>query len=203
MRNKVGSITKFQLRDAARTVLLERGYSVIERTIPGVGPGARLLATKNKERLRISVRTSQNRQLGLVKGPEDTWQTGNADCIIMAVPTRTVGCAEVMLFDVKVLTAEFNKRLRKEKRMPKTGAPVFMALDDTFKRSSSRRIGLKHLAKWIVQFDTRKFAKEKRQKEFDDFVARATQEFADLVGVERACVKVDFRISSGTNSKET
>jgi hypothetical protein len=192
------AISREQLRDVAQLALRQRGYDTQSRTAPGVAPGARLTAVKGTTKLKIAVRTSQRRELGLVPGPEGKWKAPpSIDWMILAVPSKTAGYVEVLCFDASTLIKEFNLIVRKHQLTVEADVPVFVALDEERSKGSTARAGgLKAIALWNAQFEAKDLGRKSRAKQLDQFIARVTGEFADLVGVGPERVIVDFRISS-------
>ena len=83
------AIPRQVLRDAAQLALRQHGYEVEVRTAPGAAPGARLTAVKGKTKLNVAVRTSQRREVGLVRAETGRWKTASkVDQILVAVPSK-------------------------------------------------------------------------------------------------------------------
>ena len=136
-------------------VLRQRGYDIQIRTAPGVAPGARLIATKGDTRLRIVVRTSQRRELGLVPRAEGGWKTlSSADWMILAVPLKSPDQVEVLCFEASRLINEFDHIVSKHHLTREADVPVFVALDEKrSKGSTARGTGLKALALWHEELE--------------------------------------------------
>ena len=89
MKMDTTKLTRGLLRKAAIIVLAtERGYRVDADEIrQGVARGARLIATKGGQKLRVSVRTSLSRKIRLMPRKDKTWRTiPDVDLVVIAVP---------------------------------------------------------------------------------------------------------------------
>ena len=197
-------ISKEVLRAAAQLALRQRGYEVEIRTAPGAAPGARLTAVKGPTTLAIAVRTSQHREVGLVRGEKGRWKTASkVDQILVAVPSRpskplkSSDHVEVLCFESKTFIKAFEDHIAKLHLTIEPEVPVFVPLDAVrSKHSIAGASGLKALALWSDEFEMKELRSQFRAKELDQFIARITREFAELVGIDSERVIVDFRISS-------
>src|SRR5450432_2516625 len=90
-------IRKEFLRESARLALAEQGYSQVEIVQgPGIVPGARLTAVKDGAPKLIVVRTSSDREGGLLRNEDGDWRTiPKADLILAAVPADDAAAADV------------------------------------------------------------------------------------------------------------
>jgi hypothetical protein len=181
--------------------LRRRGYEVEIRTAPGAAPGARLAAVTGQTKLNIAVRTSQRREVGLVRGETGRWKTvSRVDQILVAVPSESPKSSdnvEVLCFDPKTLINGFEDHLGKLHLTIEPGVPVFVPLDAVRSKSSiAEGPGLKALALWSDEFEVKDLRTQFRAKQLDQFITRVTREFAELVGIDSDRVIVDFRISS-------
>src|ERR1700676_3647029 len=103
-------IRKEFLRESARLALVERGYSRVEIAHgPGIVPGARLTAVKDGATKLIAVRTSSDREVGLLRNENGNWRTiPKVDLVLVAVPADEAAAADVFAFDKDVLLNAFN-----------------------------------------------------------------------------------------------
>jgi hypothetical protein len=117
--------------------------------------------------------------------------------MIVVVPSKSPDHVEVLCFESKTLIKAFDNVVREHQLTRETDVPVFVALDPVrSKGSTARGTELKALALWSDEFETKELGRESRAKQLDQFIARVTREFADLVGVGPERVIVDLRISS-------
>jgi hypothetical protein len=113
-------LTKHVLREAARRALERRGDVVSPKPGAGIVPGARLTAVTGSEPRTVSVRTSLNRELGLMRNDRGRWRTINkVDEVLVAVPSDDKLFVEVMSFDPNLLTQIFNDALDKRPNLKK------------------------------------------------------------------------------------
>src|SRR5579863_9668743 len=91
---------KATFRECARRVLEQKGYTVEDKGGPGVVPGARLRVSKESKVMRVAVRTSLDRQVGLARNADGSWMTvGSMDSVIVVAPSvENPDCAEVLEF---------------------------------------------------------------------------------------------------------
>jgi hypothetical protein len=110
MENK---IRKVQLRTCARAALERRGYSVTADKGQGFVPGARLIAIRGVAEIKVAVRTSLDREIGLMRNADGNWRTiPKVDMVVVAVlAVGDLTSVEVFGFDPKVLKREFDAAL--------------------------------------------------------------------------------------------
>jgi hypothetical protein len=195
-------VSKELLREAAQLALRGRDYEVEVRAAPGAAPGARLAAVKGRQKLDIAVRTSRRRAVGLIPGANGGWKTvSRVDQILVAVPSpaskpgRSTEKVEVLCFDAPTFTKAFEDHARKLGLTIQPEIPVFVPLD-AVGSSGSTATPLKALALWRREFAMKELHTQSSAKQLDQFIARVTSEFAELVGIDAERVTVDFRISS-------
>ena len=198
-------IRKEFLRESARLALAEQGYSRVEVTHgPGIVPGARLTAVKDEAPKLIVVRTSSDREVGLLRNEDGDWRTiPMADLILAAVPADDAAAADVFAFDRDVLLNVFNATvdvLEKNKRnKSRFKAPVFVALDDV-KNSRTGRVhpGLKTRALWQVQIPLSRSALARASGSTGatraELIERLKQEMAEFAGVDISKIILEIRI---------
>ena len=197
------AILRQVLRDAAQLALRQHGYEVEVRTAPGAAAGARLTAVKGKTKLNVAVRTSQRREVGLVRAETGRWKTASkVDQILVAVPSKpskSPDHVEVVCFDSGTLIKAFEDHTRTLDFTIEPEVPVFVPLDAVrSKGSNAKASGLKAFALWSDEFEMNELRKQSRARQLDQFIARVTRDFAELVGMDAERVIVDFRISSKT-----
>jgi hypothetical protein len=188
------------LRAAAKRAVENRLGSVDITKGPGIVEGARL---RTKKGLTIAIRTSLEREVGLMWHPSGHWRTiTKVDLVVVAVPSvDDKEAAEVLAFDPEVMIKVFDAAVAKRRKGNSDfyKAPTFVALDDKpQKRSTSSLAGLKAKAKWktTVRIDETMTRKSSRSETTGDFVERVKREFAELSGVDITKVVVEFRILS-------
>jgi hypothetical protein len=197
------AIPRQVLRDAAQLALRQHGYEVAVRTAAGAAPGARLTAVKGQTKLDVAVRTSQRREVGLVRGETGRWNTvSRVDQILVAVPSKPSKSSdhvEVVCFDSGTLIKAFEGHARKLDLTIEPEVPVFVPLDAVrSKGSNAEASGLKAFALWSDEFEMNELRRQSRARQLDQFIASVTSDFAELVGIDAERVIVDFRISSKT-----
>jgi hypothetical protein len=192
------AISRQLLRDAAQFALRQRRYEVEIRTVPGAARGARLIAVKGRTKLKVAVRTSQRREVGLVRGETGLWKTvSKVDQILVAVPSKPPKSSdhvEVLCFDSETLIKAFEDHADKLHLTTEPKVPVFVPLESN--NSIALAPELNTLALWSDEFEMKELRRQFRAKQLDQFMARVTREFAELVGIDSERVIVDFRISS-------
>jgi hypothetical protein len=196
------------LRQSAIEALKGKGCTLEIITGPGIVEGARLLATKNGKSKRIAVRTSYDRQVGLVRTPAGKWNTIlSVDEVVVAVPALDVIGVEVFGFRPQDLADFFDRIVARKSSLQKQAsfkAPVFVSLDDkTGGRPAKMVRGLKAKAAWqtIVpasagpgQSAAAARSTEDPREALSDFFERVKSEFATLTGADPAKVRVEFRV---------
>ena len=195
------AISRQLLRDAAQFALRQRRYEVEIRTAPGAVRGARLIAVKGPAKLTVAVRTSQRREVGLVRGETGLWKTvSKVDQILVAVPSKQPKSSdhvEVLCFDSETLIKAFEDHADKLHLTIEPNVPVFIPLDAVRTNNSiALAPELNALALWSDEFEMKELRRQFRAKQLDQFMARVTREFAELFGIDSERVIVDFRISS-------
>jgi hypothetical protein len=194
-------ITKSQLRACARAALEQRrGYSVSVAKGRGFIPGARLTATKGTQEIKVAVRTSLDREIGLMRDQDGNWRTlPKVDMVLVAVPAvDDPGSVEVLGFDPTVLQREFDAALAAQlKRHPDLShkAPIFVALDKPSGKAKTDLIaGLETKKEWREVMLLGSVSIQGEAK--GGFIERVKREFAELMGVDVSKVSVDFRINN-------
>jgi hypothetical protein len=181
------SITKTQLRTCARAALEQRrGYFVEVDKGQGFVPGARLTASKAGKRIKVAVRTSLDREIGLMRDHDGNWRTiPKVGLVVVAV--RAVGdpaSVEVFGFDPKILKKEFDAALAAQRERNQDlshKAPIFMSLDEISGKKQWRE--LLPLSSVSTQGKV-------------GFIERVKREFAELMGVDVSKVTVDFHLNA-------
>ena len=127
-------LTKSLLRECARVALEQRGFTVELISGAGIVRGARLRAVKGSQERNIAVRTSLDREVGLMRRPNGHWATiPRMDEVIVVAPSEDEsGSAEVLSFAPDAIIRVFDAALEaRQKENPNFSpkAPIFMALD--------------------------------------------------------------------------
>ena len=198
-------IRKEFLRESARLALAEQGYSRVEIVHgPGIVPGARLTAVKDGAPKLIAVRTSSDREVGLLRNEHGDWRTiPKADLILAAVPADDAAAADVFAFDRDVLLNVFNATVdvvEKNKRdKSRFKAPVFVPLDDVKNSRTGRvQLGLKARALWQVQIPLSRSALARVSVSAGatraELIERLKQEIAEFAGVDISKIILEIRI---------
>jgi hypothetical protein len=197
-------IRKEFLRESARLALGEKGYDVELAPGPGIVPGARLNAVKDGESWLVAVRTSLDREVGLLRNPNGTWRTiPKMDLVVVAVPASDVQAADVLAFDPDVLMGVFNATVdiveKGKRNKARFKAPIFVALDDIKNsRTGVVRPGLKAKAEWQVQIPLDHSSLRAPPIDGDQsrarFFDRLKQQVADFVGVDISKIVLEIRI---------
>ena len=193
------------LRAAARSALKARGYEVELVPGPGIIPGARLKAAKNGTVITVAVRTSLDREVGLVRNQNLTWRTvSRVDRVLIAVPSADdPQSVEVLAFEPDVLITVFSAALAAvEKRKQKKYSykdPIFVALDDVKNsRTGEVRPGLKARAAWQTELPLShpelRGVTSAAQDPRTSFIERLKQEVAEFIGVDVSKVVLEIRI---------
>jgi hypothetical protein len=197
-------IKKEFLRESARLALRKKGYEVELAPGPGIVPGARLNAAKDGKSSLVAVRTSLDREVGLLRNQTGTWRTiPKMDLVIVAVPANDVQAVDVLAFDPNVLMGVFNATVdiveKNKRNKARFKAPIFVALDDV-KNSRTREVrpGLKKKAAWELRIPLDHSAL--RTSPISDvdpraqFFDRLKQEVADFIGVDISKIVLEIRI---------
>jgi hypothetical protein len=198
-----------QLRRSVPIALRKQGYSQIERLSgPGIVPGARLRAVKEGQPVVVAVRTSSDREIGLLRTPEGRWRTiPHVDLVVAAVPANDAPAVEVSAFESGTVLAAFDARVQELEA--KTGmklefkAPVFLRLDDVAtskSKSKSAGPGLMRQAIWrsAVPINSleREMAAVRRNDADVTFMDRLRAQVADHMGIDPANVEITISIKS-------
>ena len=127
-------LRKSLLRECARVALEQRGFTVELISGAGIVRGARLRAVKGSQERNIAVRTSLDREVGLMRRPNGHWATiPRMDEVIVVAPSEDEsGSAEVLSFAPDAIIRVFDAALEaRQKENPNFSpkAPIFMALD--------------------------------------------------------------------------
>jgi hypothetical protein len=151
---KVPKITKELLRQASVLALADFGFTVSFVNGPGIVRGARLKAEKKgKEPKTIAVRTSLDREVGLLRQRNGKkWRTiSRVDEVVVAVPdAEDASKIEVFGFKPDLLIAIFNAAVKSRKQnINAHKAPLFVPLDRKRKSAAGDVIpALKSRASW-------------------------------------------------------
>jgi hypothetical protein len=198
-------IGKEFLRESARLALAEKGYEQVEIAHgPGIVPGARLTALKEGSPVLIAVRTSSDREIGLLRNQNGAWRTiPKVDLVLAAVPANDAPAADVFAFDRDVLLNVFNATVDVTEKNKRTKsrfkAPIFIALDDvTNSRMGKIQPGLKAGARWQVQIPTSRsalpIASGKTPESHTQLIERLKRQVATSIGVDMSKVVLEIRI---------
>lgn len=198
-------IRKELLRESARLALAEQGYTCVEIAYgPGIVPGTRLTAVKDGASKLIAVRTSSDREVGLLRNEDGDWRTiPKADLILAAVPADDAAAVDVFAFDKNILLNEFNAavKVREKNKSNKSRfkAPVFVALDDV-KNSRTGRVqkGLEKKKLWLVQIPLSRSALASVSRSAGTtravLIERLKQEMAEFAGVDISQIRLRIEI---------
>jgi hypothetical protein len=198
-------IRKEFLRESARLALAERGYSRVEIVHgPGIVPGARLTAVKDGASKLIVVRTSSDREVGLLRNEDGDWRTiPAADLILAAAPANDAAAADVFAFDKDVLLNVFNATVdaveKNKRNKSRFKAPVFVALDDVKNSRTGRaQTGLKARALWQVQIPLSRSALARVSDSGGatraELIERLKREMAEFAGVDISKIRLKIEI---------
>jgi hypothetical protein len=202
---KLPKITKQRLREAAFLTLNDRGDPVSFVAGPGIVPGARLKVAKGEKVLEFAVRTSLDREVGLLrKTSGDGWRTiPDVSEVIVAVPdAEDASKIEVLGFDPDVLITVFDEAFAAVKKGKGNSnyskAPVFVPLDRETKTPAGEVIpSLKTLATWRSEVSLERFTPGNRHSlnPQDDLIHRFKRDFAELakVGVENITIEIHIK----------
>ena len=197
-------IKKEHLRQSARMALAEQGYSDIELAPgPGIVPGARLRAVKDGKSWNIAVRTSSDREVGLLRTPRGNWRTvSHVDLVLAAVPANDAPEVDVLAFDPNILLEVFKAAVAGENKRNKSRfkVPVFLPLDDVRNsRTKDLRSGLKIKAAWHAVVPLGQLPTQSSASDGEDYRARffehIKKQIADFVGVDVGKVDLEIRIN--------
>jgi hypothetical protein len=199
-------IKKEQLRQGAQAALAEKGFSGIELVSgPGIVPGARLRAVRDGKSWDIAVRTSSDREVGLLRTPTGTWRTvSRVDLVLVAVPANDALAVDVLAFAPETLrqvfsaTVEVSEKNNKDKSRFKN--PVFVPLDDVRNsRTKKVRPGIGIEAAWQVQIPLGRLSTRSSALGNEDYRARfyedIKKQIADFVGVDVSKIVLEIRIN--------
>ena len=200
-------IRKEFLRESARLALAEEGYSRVEIAHgPGIVPGARLTAVKDGATKLIAVRTSSDREVGLLRNENGNWRTiPKVDLVLVAVPADEAAAADVFAFDKDVLLNVFNATVdaveKNKRNKSRFKAPIFVALDDV-KNSRTGRVqpGLKARKLWQVQIPLSRSALARVSDSGGptraELIERLKQEMAEFAGVDISKIRLKIEITA-------
>ena len=182
--------------------LTKRGYAPIKVSGPGISQGARLKATNGPAAGKlIAVRTSQDRELGLLRHPnKNAWRgISKVHEVVVAVPSLAEPDAiEIYCFDAQAVGERFDAALKApDTHRPSLKAPVFVALDDVPQPGSQALAsGLEIQAKWRDEIPINAVTANPSDNPhgFAAEVDRLKREFADRNGVDVSKVVIEFRI---------
>jgi hypothetical protein len=166
----------------------------------GFVPGARLTAIKGATEIKVAVRTSLDREIGLMRDHDGNWRTiPKVAMVVVAVPAvDDPASVEVFGFDPKVLKREFDAALAAQlERHPDLShkAPIFVSLDKVSGKAKSGVIsGLKTKRQWREVLLLNSVSPQGDATV--GFIERVKREFAELMGVDVSKVTVDFHINA-------
>jgi len=191
--------SKQLLRDAARAVLERRGERVSLKHGPGIVPGARLIASVDgaQPSRTVSVRTSQDRQVGLMRNEKGNWRTiAKVDEVLVAASSEDGTAVEVLSFKPQVLADAFDDALGKRPNLKRDHRlPLFIPLDDKRSRRAGEIItGLKRKCSWQETFAPNEQMLRRNPEKLSRLIADVRDEFARLSGVDASRVIVAFNI---------
>lgn len=193
-------VSKHRQRARVREELVQRGFSIEERSGRGILPGARLLATRDNETVDVAVRASLERSLGFSRKPDGDWRTlESADWLAAIVPAAGKGDRfQILFFEASRLIPAFDKALsamRKENRAPSLEMPIYIPLDPRSRKNvGHQENGLAALAMWDpveVEIDG---AEPVVAGTTENFIQRVKREFAEINQVDISKVQVEFKI---------
>jgi hypothetical protein len=198
-------IAKEFLRESARLALPEQGYSRVEIVHgPGIVPGARLTAVKDGAPKLIAVRTSSDREVGLLRDEDGNWRTiPKVDLVLAAVPADHAAAADVFAFDRDFLLNVFNSTVdvgeKNKRNKSRFKAPVFVALDDVKNsRTGTVQPGIKERALWQAQIPLSRSALARVSVSAGatraELIERLKQEMAEFAGVDISKISVKIQI---------
>ena len=201
MVEEAGTLTRAQLRKAARAVLeIERGYRVdFDEIRQGVAPGARLIAVKGAQKLRVAVRTSLSRKIRLMRRNDGKWRTiQDVDLVVVAVPADRGSTAIEVLGFKRDDFIEISDAALQNLKTRDAGFPVVVALDEKTKLGSAAAAGLKSKAIWkhVLPLDAPTLQEATKAETGVEFITRVKREFAERNGVDVSMVVVEFRVVS-------
>lgn len=201
---KLPKITKQRLREAAFLALSDRDYVVSFVTGPGIVPGARLKATKDDKVSEFAVRTSLDREVGLLrKTSGDGWRTiPNVTEVVVAVPdAEDASKIEVLGFEPDDLIAVFDEAYAAVKRVKGNSnynkAPVFVPLDRQIKSAGGKSLpSLKTQRKWRSEISLERFASGNARPLSlqDDLINRFKRDIAELAKVDVEDITIEIHI---------
>jgi len=195
-------LTRALLRKAAGVILeTECGYRVdADEVRQGVAPGARLIAVKGAQKLRVAVRTSLSRKIRLMRRNDGKWRTiQDVDLVVVAVPAdRGATAIEVLGFKRDDFIEIFDAALQSLKTNRDAGFPVVVTLDEKTKPGSAAAAGLKTSAIWkhVLPLDAPTLREATKAETGVEFINRVKAEFAERNGVDVSMVVVEFRVVS-------
>lgn len=193
--------SKIQLRRAAANALAQKGFEIAERTGKGIRPGARLTAKASKgPAIEVAVRTGRERSLSFSRLSNGNWRTLQSVQLVLGVvpDDESAGDVAVLAFESKTLKSWFGKALKALEdagRSPGFEVPIFIPLDEKFKKNVGHNIvGLKKAALWSVRIGVKQLEEQSRGEDFETFIDRVKREFAERNEVDVSKVSVEFRI---------
>jgi hypothetical protein len=190
-------VSKEILRVCARIALEDDGYEVSFKPGPGVVAGSRLSIAKGSTTRTVAVRTSLDRELGLVRRSDGQWRTiTKVGEVIVSAPSNNQNQVEILSFDPKLLAEIFDDAVKaKGDQRSDFRLPVFIPLDDKESKFGSVLRGLSTRAQWRKAITPNEdMLRRASQARGLGFIERVKREFAELNGVDVSKVVVDFRI---------
>jgi hypothetical protein len=193
-------VTKSMLRVCAQTALRRRGFEVSIAGGRGIVRGARLIARKGQTRLKIAVRTSLDREIGLTRNEHGEWRTvPKMDEVIVVVrSSEDDAVAEVLAFDPGEVVEAFDAVVKESRDSVQAfKAPVFVPVDAR-RTKEEGLVVLKEKARWkeLVSIQQISRGGSSDPKGADNFIERVKRDFAELVGVDVSKVSVEIRIAA-------
>ena len=193
-------LTRPLLRKAASVILeTECGYRVdADQIRQGVAQGARLIAIKGSQSLRVAVRTSLSRKIRLMRRDDGAWRTiPDVDLVVIAVPAdRSSTAIEVLGFKPDDIIKSFDVALQSLKTKRDAGFPVVVALDEKTRRGAAAGLKTKAIWKYVLPLDAPTLREASKAETGAEFINRVKREFAERNGVDVSMVVVEFRVVS-------
>jgi hypothetical protein len=197
-------LRKSVLRECARLALEQRGFRLEAVLGPGVVPGSRLRASTQSGPREIAVRSSTDREIGLVRRPDGRWATipRMDEVIVVAPAAENPNVAEVLSFAPEIIVRTFDRALavrQTEKPDLSLKAPIFVALDAPIRGLDQEMFpALKAQAQWQMMIPLAAVPPHRRSPRATaaGLLERFKQELADLHGVDVSKVTVEIHITS-------
>jgi hypothetical protein len=168
--------------------------------VPCRRSATRLTATKGAKQIKVAVRTSLDREIGLMRDHRGHWRTiPKVAMVVVAVPAvDDPASVEVFGFDPQVLIREFDAALDAQlERYPDLShkAPIFVSLDKVSGKAKSGVFsGLMTKSQWREMLPLNSVSPQEEANV--GFIERVKREFAELMGVDVSKVSVDFHLNA-------